>query len=104
MKYFVERATGVNYYFVLNERRPAFPFGVCGPFAKRREAKKAVSKLRTCFPGHNLSVHIGWFADRVPSGLLMEARAEARAKLNSLLRHHAGSLGTVVDHSQREEQ
>lgn len=102
MKYFVERATGMNYYFVLNEHRPVFPFGVCGPFAKRREAKKAAAKLRACFPGHNLGVHAGWFADRVPSGLLIEARADARAKLKSTLRLRADNQGTAADRNQKE--
>ncbi|MGF0337515.1 hypothetical protein [Ectopseudomonas toyotomiensis] len=102
MKYFVERAVGVTYYFVLDERRPAFPFGVCGPFAKRREAKKAAAKLRACFPSHNLGVHAGWFADRVPSGLLIEARADARAKLKSALCLRAASQGTAADRSRKE--
>jgi hypothetical protein len=102
MKYFVERAVGVTYYFVLDERRPAFPFGACGPFAKRREAKKAAAKLRGCFPGRNLGVHTGWFADRVPSGLLIEARADARAKLKSALCLRAASQGTAADRSRKE--
>ena len=92
MKYFVERASGVNYFFILDEHRPVFPFGVCGPFAKRREAKKAAAKLRARFPGHDLGVHAGWFADRIQSDLLMEARAEARATLKSMLCRHASSL------------
>lgn len=102
MKYFVERAVGVTYYFVLDERRPAFPFGVCGPFAKRREAKKAAAKLRACFPSHNLGVHAGWFANRVPSGLLIEARAIARAKLKSTLSLRASGQDTAADRSQKE--
>lgn len=101
MKYFVERAVGVTYYFVLDERRPAFPFGVCGPFAKRREAKKVAAKLRGCFPGRTLGVHAGWFADRVPSGLLIEARADARAELKSALRLHAGSQSVAADLSRK---
>jgi hypothetical protein len=101
MKYFVERAVGVTYYFVLDEHRPAFPFGVCGPFAKRREAKKAAAKLRGCFPGRNLGVHTGWFADHVPSGLLIEARADARAKLKSAMRLHAGGQSAAADRSRK---
>ncbi|MCY1543846.1 hypothetical protein D9M68_796800 [compost metagenome] len=82
MRYFVESAWCVNFFFVLDEGRPVLPFGVCGPFAKRREAKKAASKLRARFPERDLGVYRGGFAKPCS---LVEARADARAKLKTLL-------------------
>ncbi|MCY1307918.1 hypothetical protein D9M70_578840 [compost metagenome] len=61
------------------------PFGVSGPFAKKREAKIAASKLRSRFPGCNLNVYGGWFAKPFRVGALIEARAEARDKLKIML-------------------
>ncbi|MDA1435132.1 hypothetical protein PALA10_05495 [Pseudomonas aeruginosa] len=43
MRAFVEkRGKGVEYFYVMDEGCPVFPIGLCGPFAKRREAKVAV--------------------------------------------------------------
>ncbi|MGK8436430.1 hypothetical protein ACRS3X_03585 [Ectopseudomonas hydrolytica] len=84
MKYFVESRLFVNYFFVLDEDRPVLPFGICGPFAKKREAKKAVSKLRSTTPGRNLGVYRGGLAKPCRVDALVGARAKARAELKML--------------------
>lgn len=86
MKYFIEHAWCVDFFFILDERRPVLPFGICGPFAKKREAKKAAAKLRTKIPGSELSVHRAWLPKSLRPNSLMESRAEARTKLKNLLK------------------
>ncbi|MCY1312797.1 hypothetical protein D9M70_632510 [compost metagenome] len=61
------------------------PFGICGPFAKRREAKKAASKLRAKFPGRQLIVCDAFFARPFQPESLVKERREARAKLKAML-------------------
>lgn len=85
MKYFVERHCLVNFFFVLDESRPVLPFGVCGPFAKKREAKKAASKLRARFPERDLGVYGIWLAKPTRPNSLVEARVKARAQLKAML-------------------
>lgn len=85
MRYFVERSSCVNFFFVMDSRRPMLPFGVCGPFAKKREAKKAAAKLRTKFPERDLRVYGAWFAKPFRVGSLVEARRDARADLKTML-------------------
>ena len=93
MKYFVERTWCVPFFFILDERRPTLPFGICGPFAKKREAKKATSKLRARFPDRDLDVFGTWFAKPCRPGSMMEARTEARVQAKS----HAGCLAMVLE-------
>ncbi len=87
MRAFAERrGRAVSYFFVLDERRPVLPFGVCGPFAKRREAKTAAAKLRSAHPGALISVYGGtFFIASVTSEAMAMARVEARNKLSTML-------------------
>lgn len=85
MKYFVERSWCVNYFFVMDSRRSMIPFGVCGPFSKKREAKKAAAKLRTKFPERDLRVYGAWFAKPFQIDSMVYAQREARARLKSML-------------------
>lgn len=86
MRAFIERrGRAVDYFFVLDERRPVFPMGLCGPFAKRREAKKAASKLRRKKPSSDLTVHQGTFFGSIQVDSLLRARLEARVALQAML-------------------
>ncbi len=86
MRAFVEkRGKGVEYFYVMDQRRPVFPMGLCGPFAKRRQAKKAAAKLRTKKPWCDLAVHQGTFFGSANVGSLIRARQEARADLKAML-------------------
>ncbi|MOA46693.1 hypothetical protein D3C78_1692390 [compost metagenome] len=75
----------MNFFFILDKRCPVLPFGVCGPFAKKREAKKAASKLRSRFPGRGLGVYGIWLAKPSQPDSLAEARAKARGQLKAML-------------------
>ncbi|XEG73688.1 hypothetical protein QA447_05510 [Pseudomonas sp. abacavir_1] len=81
-----KRGQAVGYFFVLDERRPVLPFGVCGPFAKRREAKKAASKLRGVRPESVLSVYGGTvFGVAQTCEAMTQARLRARDELSAML-------------------
>ncbi len=87
MRAFAEkkRSRAVDYFFVMDRRRPVFPMGLCGPFAKRREAKKAAAKLRQVKPFSDLTVHQGTFFGTVQVDSLIRARLQARAELKAML-------------------
>ncbi|WP_370600486.1 hypothetical protein [Pseudomonas nitroreducens] len=87
MRAFIEKKRGlaVSYFFVMDQRRPVFPMGLCGPFAKRREAKNAASKLRQVKPFSELTVHQGTFFGSVQVDSLARARLQARADLKAML-------------------
>ncbi|MGQ7816811.1 hypothetical protein ACUTAH_14295 [Metapseudomonas furukawaii] len=85
MRDFVEHVMGVDYFFVLDRRDSVLPFGICGPFAKRREAKKAASKLRARFPGRQLIVCDAFFARPFKPESLVKERRKARANLKAML-------------------
>lgn len=86
MRAFLEkRGCAVDYFYVMDECRPVFPMGLCGPFAKRREAKKAAAKLRAKKPWCNLAVHEGTFFGSINVGSLIRARQQARADLKAML-------------------
>lgn len=97
MRAFLEkRGCAVNYFYVMDELRPVFPMGLCGPFAKRREAKKAAAKLRAKKPWCELAVHQGTFFGSANVEPLILARQQARADLKSMLStgsHSGKSLG-----------
>ncbi|MDT4848537.1 hypothetical protein FQZ97_826310 [compost metagenome] len=85
MKYFVERSWCVNFFFVMDSRRPMLPFGICGPFAKKREAKKVAAKLRAKFPERDLGVYGAWLAKPFQINSMVYARRDARADLKAML-------------------
>lgn len=86
MRAFVEkRGNSVEYFFVMDERRPVLPMGLCGPFATRREAKAAASKLRAKDPLRELRVCNGMFFGTVHIQSLINERIKARADLKAML-------------------
>lgn len=80
-----KRGCAVDYFYVMDELRPVFPMGLCGPFAKLREAKKAAAKLRAKKPWCNLTVREGTLFGSVNAGSLIRARQQARADLKAML-------------------
>lgn len=87
MRAFIEkRGCAVDYYFVMDECRPVFPMGICGPFAKKREAKKAASKLREVKPWCDLEVYQGTFFGSIQVDSLTQARTRAKAELKNMLK------------------
>lgn len=86
MRAFVEkRGKGVEYFYVMDQRRPVFPMGLCGPFAKRREAKSAAAKLRAKNPRQELLVCHGMLFGSVQVESLIKARIQAREDLKAML-------------------
>lgn len=98
-----KRGYAVGYFFILDESRPVLPFGLCGPFSKRREAKRAASKLQNLLPQSLLGVYGATLHGTAFSPEAMtKARLRARDKLKTMLGQPVQSR-RHADHNAAQE-